>query len=213
MHVCVPPPAGRRAARARDGRRPSAHGRAPRPRSDRARRRWSTPRMQSAHGRARHVARSAASAACAPGRQADPWGAGSGGNTATSRSTLPGVTMLGGDAASRNGWRGPAHRQAAQAQRSTTSAGGPAETTAWIGSSGAGFGFGLHIDAHDPTTHATAVERHPHDRPDCDRRLGRVGNEVVERAIDRAHIRQDATDARRGVAQASASAAALRSAA
>ena len=47
----------------------------------------------------------------------------------------------------------------------------------------------------DPAAHAPAVQRDAHDRADAHQRRERVGNDVVEDALDRGDVGQDATDA------------------
>ena len=95
-------------------------------------------------------------------------------------------TEFGGDAARSRCATGPAQRHAAHSQSAMTSAGGPAPTTLANGSNRSAVGLRLDVVRDDPAPHPATGQRHAHERADGDRGGHRLGNEIVEGAIQSA---------------------------
>ena len=94
---------------------------------------------------------------------------------------------------------GPRRAGRTSATRSTRSArrhrrGGPSETTASDRQQRASSTSGVDVVGDDPPAHAPAVQRHAHDRADAHARGERVGNEIVEDALDGGDVGHDPTD-------------------
>ena len=123
-----------------------------------------------------------------------------------------GATTLGAEAARRTVLSGPAQRQATQRHSSTTSAGGPADTTECDATRRSASASGSTPSATTQPAHPTAVQADADDRADRDAGRG-VGGQVVEHPPPRERRVRTRQTAPCGLAQARASAALRRPAA